>query len=805
MAKTVAKRKSFNFTGGLNTESGPLNSTENQWVDGINVVPYVDGSVNKRAAVDFEGSYTLSDTNVTAADEVTGAFVTYEWDAVAGSGALNFVAAQRGSEIFFYKNLGDGVSPTEFVGQGINLADYRVVGNPNTPGMAPCSFTNANGKLLVTSEDTETLLVTYDIDTTTFTVETIEIKIRDLYGLDDTLATEERPATLSPEHNYNLLNQGWDATKIAAYFSSQSVYPSNAQQWTAGKDSSDDFSPTLLVKQDFGTSPAAKGRYILSLFNQDRSAASGLAAGLVETEYYRPSSVAFYAGRAWYAGINSRKYASWVMFSQVAADTPKFGLCYQEADPTSEFISDLVDTDGGVVPIQDMGSVVALRAAYNSIIVFADNGVWQIQGGTDIGFAASSYDVRKLTSAGCLSPTSIIDVEQSLLYWSNDGIWQIAITQTGGLAATNITSTNIQTLYTSIPMPGRVFSTGRYHLEVKCAYWAYNDDASQDSVTRRYQKNKLLVLDVRLKAFYVLEISSLASDSPYITDLIVTKPKAGTPTTYDVVDEDGNPVSTGLREFLTFDTVQTDIGGTADSTQLYVHPDGNEIYSIGNGSDTVSIHTFDTFTDAPDTVAIGQDGAISDDRNGCLSSDGSVLWVSGDGTNYPSTDKPIRAMVTATRVMTNMGYANASWYNYVMAADATHVYIAGSDRLAKYAFDIDTASLGSALWTTVGGVDFVSAQKAAVFDGDGNIWVAQATLSLYNTTTGARSSHTPPSSLLAACSPAYDFAAGRLYVILTSTIGANVPAYLYSYSGWDATDDSGTWELIETYPAPGAQ
>src|SRR5690606_11816118 len=53
------------------------------------------------------------------------------------------------------------------------------------------------------------ILVKYNSETEEFTQVPIEIYIRDLEGIEDGLAPDTEPVDLSPEHAYNLKNQGW--------------------------------------------------------------------------------------------------------------------------------------------------------------------------------------------------------------------------------------------------------------------------------------------------------------------------------------------------------------------------------------------------------------------------------------------------------------------------------------------------------------------------------------------------------------------------------------------------------------------
>lgn len=542
---SVAEKNYFTFVGGLNTEAGPLTYPPNTWQDGDNVVPDIDGSLNLRLGINYENGYALSSAADTPTEESTGAYATGEWNSVAGNGSRNFVVVQRYDTISFYDNTGDTISSTE-KSFSLDLTTYKAATNPNTVGVSAISTASANGKLIITSPDIDPILVVYDEDTDTISASAITVEIRDLYGVDDTLTTSEKPTALSAEHNYNLLNQGWDSTKIAAYAALGGGYPSNAQSWTAAKDTNDDFSAALLNKQDFGSSPAPRGRFILPLFSRDRTTASGVASITTETENYRPSTVAFYAGRAWYAGIQSDTIGSWVAFSQVADTDDKYGKCYQDADPTSEVVSDLVDSDGGIIPIQDAGNIVKILPAYNSLLIFADNGLWQIAGGLDTGFGATSYQVRKLASVGCIGAKTVVEAEQAIYFWSTDGIWVVVPGGVDSVQVENITGTTIQSFFTDIPITGRTYASGRYYLEGKTLYWAYNSDTAQDGVTRRFKKDSLLCLDVRLKAFYTLSIESLASNSPYITDLLVTKHKQSQSTDFNVVDGSNNQAVVGV-------------------------------------------------------------------------------------------------------------------------------------------------------------------------------------------------------------------------------------------------------------------
>ncbi len=532
MSVQVAEKNNFTFVAGLNTEAGYFTFPANTWKDGDNVIPQINGSIRKRIAVDLEDAYALSTANFSEANINSYAFTSSEWTAVAGNGNLNFIVAQAGRYVYFYINTSIATSTTK-KSFSIDLQSYKVSGVLNA-GSAPIKCTSATGKLLITSKETEPLLVEYTEATDTITVSQITIYIRDFEGVDDGLAVDNKPASLSTLHNYNLLNQGWDSTKISAYQTAKSVYPSNAQTWHYGKDSNDDFDASVLDKQDFGTSPAPKGRFVLNLFNQDRDAASGLSGIPDVVETYRPSVCCFYASRAWYAGIQSSRIGTHVLFSQVAIDSGKYGKCHQDADPTSEVLSDLLDNDGGVIPIQDCGTIVDILTAYDGVVILASNGVWQIIGTTQTGFTATGYEVKKLSSFGCVSQRSVVVVEDNIYYWSYNSICMVTKSELGVPVVKSLTDLNIATLYSTIPPLSRTYASGVYNNSDKTIYWLHNDTLISNSTVKPYMKNKVLAFDLRLTAFYTLSFTDNET-YPFIVDAVVSRETLDTTTDFNVL------------------------------------------------------------------------------------------------------------------------------------------------------------------------------------------------------------------------------------------------------------------------------
>jgi hypothetical protein len=176
-------------------------------------------------------------------------------------------------------------------------------------------------------------------------------------------------------------------------------------------------------------------------------------------------------------------------------------------------------------------------------MVLASNGVWQIVGTSQNGFTATGYEVKKLSSLGCVGQQSVVEVDDSILYWSYNAICKIGKDNIGQAVVQPITDLNIKTLYNSIPPVAKAYASGIYNGSAKTIYWAFNGLLT-DSTTFPYAKDSILALDARLNAFYTLSLPT-TSGLPVVTDVLVTKEILEQDTTYTVVDNSGNNVIDG--------------------------------------------------------------------------------------------------------------------------------------------------------------------------------------------------------------------------------------------------------------------
>ena len=525
------------FVKGLITEANQLTFPENASIDEANFVLNRDGSRSRRLGVDYESSYALTATGLTATDIKEGKQSFHIWESPGGDTSVTLGIVRIKDKLWFMNLLTDSPS-----------ANLKNSGNPITITSLSNSKIETsviNNKCVIVSKDLpRPVLLTYNVSTGAVTQSTIQIQIRDIYGVDDSLFLDTRPVTLSNEHKYNLRNQGWNknivtttgADAITLTKTDLGVYPANSDNWTLGKISNassadyEKYDPDTLNKNSFSNYQIAKGSFIIDAFERGvgRMNASDVTSGLpTDREEGNISTITSYAQRLFYSGIESNvtgpdirspNYSGYIFFSKIIKSDDDFGTCHQEADPTDPGINDLIDTDGGSIQIPDITRVVRIIASQASILVFAENGVWEIYGDTG-GFIATSFQASKISTNGITNGDSVVNVNGNFIYWSKAGIYLLKPDAASGrFAAESLSLTSIQDLYLNIPEVAKDFAKGIYDEKENRVRFLYNDSASYSSSNYPNSYNKELIYDLTLKAWSKNEISSLFSDSPYIAD-----------------------------------------------------------------------------------------------------------------------------------------------------------------------------------------------------------------------------------------------------------------------------------------------
>lgn len=532
-----------NFTGGIHTESTPLNFPENSAQTIDNLLVGRDGSIKRRLGMDYEPGAVVTSTGTTSLTFDSHAVGAFRWDNVNNDASVSIGVIQMGNKLWFVDLFAASPSAT-LLNSGAALAlDSTTVGT-NISGNTPVQFAPAQGTLIIASEEMPNPhYLEYDGTADTFSVSEINLKVRDIWGVDDGLRTDERPTTLSDTHKYNLFNQGWPNYTVRDTSGNQrlphvhfgSPYPSNSDIWYLGQvpdGSAFKFQSGDIKKTHFGNTRAAQGHFIIDAFARGASREAEVALGTesitglpTDKDNGNVSAVSFYAGRVWYAGVNSSitqsdeaspDYTGYLFFSQTLRSKQQLGQCYQEADPTSEQDSALVATDGGTVPIPDASNILRLIPVGRSLVVFAENGVWEVSG-SESGFTADDFQISQVTNIGVASAGSIVNAEGQVFYWSKGGIYQLVTDKTSGrLEAQNITESTIQSFYIEIPSVGKASATGIFDEASRQVRWLYNDSDSYDGVIKKNKYNRELVLDLRLGAMFTNTFGELASNSPYV-------------------------------------------------------------------------------------------------------------------------------------------------------------------------------------------------------------------------------------------------------------------------------------------------
>jgi hypothetical protein len=284
----------FTFVGGLNTEGGYFITPKNSWVEGTNMVPQRDGSIERRPALVFENDY-VSISTATATEVFNNAYTAELWENVGGDGNRDWMVVQVGATVVFLeaspvstssRSLTGSVNGVATTALSFDLTPYQCFGNDSVIAEKAVSVTSAYGNLVITHEDCEPILVVWR-ENNNLTIQKMKLQIRDFKGLPSPLADDQERTQaewqalgFKDEALYNLYNQGWKDTEINKYVTANRTWPANTKQWFQGKDTNDDFDASVLNKIDFGTSRAPRGRFILEAFYEDRGAATNTNANL---------------------------------------------------------------------------------------------------------------------------------------------------------------------------------------------------------------------------------------------------------------------------------------------------------------------------------------------------------------------------------------------------------------------------------------------------------------------------------------------------------------------------------------------
>jgi hypothetical protein len=511
MPQSLVQRTVNTFVKGLITEASELTFPENASVDELNCALERDGTRRRRKAVTLEENAVTSGAAITEGSVIQ----TSSWYNVAGQTNLEFLVVQNGKDLTFYEKARNPLSDQKVANASFDLSTVSA-NNNLSPSEERIQVTSLNGVLVVASPAIDTVYLEYDAagSPNKITGTAIEFKERDFewQGSIDEVTDEyfeEGTALVSNQRKYDTENVGWVGTKGAAAlttYGASTTYPALTHAWYSGKDANGAFNKADWLEIYTGSSLAANGHYVLDVFNKVRT---NSIATEVETGRFR--SVAAYAGRIFYSGIDSAKNGGKVYFSRLTENIKDIGNCYQVNDPTSEVLSDLLDTDGGVVSIPDAHNIRKLHVLGASLLVFAENGVWAVAG-VDNVFRATEFAITQISDVGIVNENTFTVGGGVPIWWGKTGIYAIQAGENLNTpTANNLSLSTIQTLWNDIPNEKKAQAFAEYDQINQRIFWFYPDKDE----TIDYKYNNILVLDLALQAFYPWQVSD-GTDGHYI-------------------------------------------------------------------------------------------------------------------------------------------------------------------------------------------------------------------------------------------------------------------------------------------------
>ena len=502
---SVKNRQITSLVRGLVTEASELTYPEGSTVDELNATIERDGSRRRRLGLDYEKGHQFLGI------PEAGLTSLHLWRNAGNIAGKTIVVAQFGSIVRFYDVTAGQPLSSGLFSYSLDLSAY--LAPTATTITSKIDTTVARGSLVVVEKNINPILVNFD--GTNFSDQEIVVNVRDFVWLGDkSQYTDPGPNPPSNQRLYDTYNSGWTTDPYNIYVTDRNASPPLTHPWFSGKNAAGNFDTATWEQIYAGTSIITNGRFVVNLWNRDRATASGIAdPTLNTTEDSRFSVVETYAGRVFYSGINDStdNNGSKIFFSRlIVDDTSDIGNLYQANDPTSEEISDLLDTDGGFISIPEAHNITGLYAIGPYLIVFATNGVWSISGIDDV-FRPTDFVVSKITNVGLEYPDSLVASDSRPYWWSQYGIHTIDTDKTGALQELNISINTIQTLWLQIPNKETV--SAAFDAVNKKIYWLYGEDHTK--------KNDLLIFDEVLQAYHRFKVSDKKElFTPVVSDLI---------------------------------------------------------------------------------------------------------------------------------------------------------------------------------------------------------------------------------------------------------------------------------------------
>ena len=315
---------------------------------------------------------------------------------------------------------------------------------------------------------------------------------------------------------------------LKQFFNETSFYPSKQMSVSYGKDIDKTFIPSTLLEMAWGNTPAPTGHIILDFFNPDRAVSAGLVdlngqsinTGVDYSNTFddKPRTIQYVTdlysayGRIFYLTGDSLLYSP-----ILAEDVSICGQCHQEADPTSEALSDILSSDGGFIELPEIGEGIKLEKMGAALIVFGTKGIEAIVGGSDTPFSAKQYNRLTLPFFPTQSTDSFVRTEVGIFYLSTVGVCLVSITEQGGIDITNLAEGTIQQYYNELPDSVKAKARGAYNTLNKEVIWLLPNEEDINKYS------DVLLYNIAKRSFTKWSFDTedeYGNASPYIVDVL---------------------------------------------------------------------------------------------------------------------------------------------------------------------------------------------------------------------------------------------------------------------------------------------
>lgn len=555
MVKQVQRSEIQGFSKGLSTDLNPINNQPDTTIQEYNFELLKDGTRRRRLGLDREVGGSSISLGLTVEQLKLSATSSYYWEGAAGNPKNKFIVLQIGRTLYFLKANGG------LQGQTV-LHSYLTI---NIAESYKLKFGAVEGYLGLSNGTPDIGLIEYNSNTDQFSYSTFRLKIRDLFGIQETINSlfendKQYRGPLNWQHYYNLYNQGWAIPRKDWQFGDPP--PEDAVFLGSNKNINNSPSNSDIVWLGMSRKPitenslesfeafhyrqfegitgsdtiAGKGFFIIDAFNRGSSRSEAwvlhknkypqtgnLVGGMnppADVTTGGPTSVAAHAGRLFFSGCDgvvvgsdarSPNFNNYVFFTQLIRNKQDFSKCYQEGDPTSQESNDVVDTDGGTFKVSEAINIHTMYSMGDRLFLIAENGVWSVSGGNSYGFSATNYKVDKLSTYGGIPNHSFVEYGGQGYFWGWDGIYTIAKDQYGDYRVENLSKPIIDNFYQDITDEARQTVKGFVDKARRQIRWIYTEGDLFGSAV-----SKELIIDLKFQAFYPFTVMTHPTNDAFV-------------------------------------------------------------------------------------------------------------------------------------------------------------------------------------------------------------------------------------------------------------------------------------------------